>query len=135
MVDLRYLFTIAIIIFPSYGIASGQDNNLNINLTHHWAGYFSLLVMVVAYIAAMFEEVTELKKSKPMLLAAGLIWLAIVFVYQQQGNTEPAVQAFKSNLLTYIELVLFIMVSMTYLNASPYTQVIETININDLLAR
>ncbi len=88
-----------------------------IDLTHHWAGYFSLVVMVIAYITAMFEEATELRKSKPMLLAAGLVWFAIVLSYQQHGGDQLAVAAFKSNLQTYMELFLFIMVSMTYLNA------------------
>ncbi len=56
---------------------------------------------------------TLLRKSKPMLLAATLIWFAIFFAYQQQGNDELAITAFESNLLAYIELLLFIMVSMT----------------------
>ncbi|WFP50871.1 sodium:proton antiporter NhaD [Methylomonas sp. EFPC3] len=88
-----------------------------LDLTGHWAGYISLLVMVAAYVAAMLEEVTELRKSKPMLLAAALIWFVIVLAYREQGLDELAVAAFRSNLQTYIELLLFIMVSMTYLNA------------------
>jgi Na+/H+ antiporter NhaD/arsenite permease-like protein len=88
-----------------------------LDLTHHWAGYFSLAVIVLAYITAMLEDVTMLRKSKPMVLGAALVWFAIVLVYRQQGDVQPAVAAFKENLLAYIELLLFIMVSMTYLNA------------------
>ncbi|MDD4915694.1 MAG: sodium:proton antiporter NhaD [Methylococcales bacterium] len=73
--------------------------------------------MVAAYVAAMFEEATELRKSKPMLLAAALVWFFVVLAYQQQGNDLLAVTAFKTNLQAYMELLLFIMVSMTYLNA------------------
>jgi len=86
-----------------------------LDLTHHWVGYFAIVVMVSAYIAAMLEEVTELSKSKPILLAAGLIWFAIVLIYQQHGVPLQAVSIFKQNLLSYAELLLFIMVSMTYL--------------------
>lgn len=100
-----------------------------LDLTHHWAGYFSLTVMVAAYIAAMFEDVTELRKSKPMLLAAALIWFVIVLTYQQQGNDEIAVTAFKSNLQSYIELLLFIMVSMTYLNAMEDMRIFDALKI------
>jgi len=100
-----------------------------IDLTHHWAGYFSLAVMVTAYIAAMFEEATELRKSKPMLLAAGLIWFAIILVYQQQGNDQFAVTAFKNNLQAYIELLLFIMVSMTYLNAMEDMRIFDALKV------
>ena len=87
------------------------------NLTGHWAGYFALVVMVLAYIAAMLEDQTYLRKSKPMLLGAALIWFVIVLTYRQQGDVQLAVDAFKSNLQSYVELMLFIMVSMTYLNA------------------
>lgn len=100
-----------------------------IDLTHHWAGYFSLTIMVIAYITAMFEEATELRKSKPMLFAAGLIWLVIVWVYQQQGNDQLAVTAFKSNLQAYIELLLFIMVSMTYLNAMEDMRIFDALKV------
>jgi Na+/H+ antiporter NhaD/arsenite permease-like protein len=100
-----------------------------LDLTHHWAGYFSLVVMVAAYIAAMFEDVTQLRKSKPMLLAAALIWFVIVLAYQQQGNDQLAVTAFKNNLQSYIELLLFIMVSMTYLNAMEDMRIFDALKV------
>ncbi len=100
-----------------------------IDLTHHWAGYFALSVMVVAYIAAMLEEATHLRKSKPMLLAAGLIWFVIVLVYQEQGSGELAVTAFKGNLQAYVELLLFIMVSMTYLNAMEDMRIFDALKV------
>ena len=114
------LLGLALLAFPGIGFAestSEAPQSFHLDLTHHWVGYFSLVVIVVAYIAAMFEEATGLRKSKPMILAAALIWLVIALVYQQQGNSLSAVTAFRSNLQTYIELLLFIMVSMTYLNA------------------
>lgn len=108
---------IAVLLFlPPVAFAESAPTQ-SLDLTQHWAGYFSLTVMILAYVAAMLEEATKLRKSKPMLLAAALIWFAIVLAYQQQGNDLPAVTAFKSNLQAYIELLLFIMVSMTYLNA------------------
>jgi len=86
------------------------------DLTASWAGYFSLAVIFLAYATAMFEDMTLLRKSKPMLLGATMIWIAILIVYRQDGDTTLAVKAFKENLQAYIELLLFIMVSMTYLN-------------------
>ncbi len=113
-----YLLGLAVLI-PEMGYAAEASSAAlhQLDLTHHWAGILSVIVMVAAYIAAMFEETMELRKSKPMLLAAALIWFFIVLAYQQQGNDLLAVGAFKSNLQSYIELLLFIMVSMTYLNA------------------
>lgn len=102
---------------PSAALGDAETSPVPLDLTHHGAGYFSLVVMVSAYAAAMLEEVTHLRKSKPMLLGAALVWFAISLVYRQHGQVDAAVTAFASNLLAYIELLLFIMVSMTYLNA------------------
>jgi len=126
------LLGIAALLLPTLGYA-GEETAApvvqRLDLTHHWAGYFSLAVMVAAYVAATFEEATKLSKSKPMLLAASLIWFAIVFSYQQQGLDQTAVTAFKSNLQAYIELLLFIMVSMTYLNAMEDMRVFDALRV------
>ena len=97
------------------------------DLTHHWTGYFSLVVMVVAYISAMLEDATMLRKSKSMVLGATLVWFVILLAYRQHRDLHPAVEAFKSNLQAYIELLLFIMVSMTYLNAMEDMRVFEAL--------
>jgi Na+/H+ antiporter NhaD/arsenite permease-like protein len=87
-----------------------------IDLTHHIVGYLSVALTIVAYIAAMTEDVTELRKSKPMVLSAALVWFAICIYYAVHGEAKTASLAFESNLLAYVELLLFILVSMTYLN-------------------
>lgn len=89
----------------------------SLNLTRHFVGYLSIAVTVLAYIAAMSEEVIELRKSKPMVLGSALVWFAICIYYALHGEAKVAAVAFESNLLAYIELFLFILVSMTYLNA------------------
>ncbi|MDD1620179.1 MAG: sodium:proton antiporter NhaD [Methylococcaceae bacterium] len=127
-----YVFSLALLAFPLIGhaeVESATPALKQLDLTHHWAGYFSLVVMVAAYIAAMFEDITELRKSKPMLLAAALIWFVIVLTYQQQGNDLLAITAFKSNLQSYIELLLFIMVSMTYLNAMEDMRIFDALKV------
>ena len=88
-----------------------------LNLTHHWVGYLAIAIFSVAYILAMTEEVTHLNKSKPMVLAASLIWMFIAAIYVSGGMGEQSGQAFRACLVGYVELFLFIMVSMAYLNA------------------
>lgn len=85
----------------------------------HAVEYLSLAVTVLAYIAAMSEDITGLRKSRPMVLAAAIVWFAICIRYAVLGNAHAAVLAFESNLLAYayVELLLFILVSVTYLNA------------------
>lgn len=113
------LSCILLLLLPTAGLAETgtQTAPQMLDLTHHWAGYLSLFTMVAAYVAAMLEETIDLRKSKPMLLAAALVWLFVVLAYELQGRDHQAVVAFKTNLQAYIELLLFIMVSMTYLNA------------------
>ena len=69
------------------------------NLTHHVVGYLSLVITVVAYIAAMTEDVTELRKSKPMVFGSALIWFVVCCYYAQHGQAKMAAVAFESHLL------------------------------------
>ena len=43
-----------------------------INLTGHWIVFFSLGVFVLAYVLVMAEEYTNLRKSRPVIIAAGV---------------------------------------------------------------
>lgn len=90
---------------------------VTLDLAHHFVGYFAIVVTVLAYVAAMAEDVINLPKSKPMVLGAALVWFAICIYYALHGQAKIASLAFESNLLAYVELLLFILVSMTYLNA------------------
>ena len=65
----------------------------------------------------MAEEYLKLRKSKPVLVAAGIIWIAIGLVYTGQGQSELVQAGFRHNLLEYAELMLFLLVAMTYVNA------------------
>ena len=62
-----------------------------------------------------------------MILAAGVIWALIAVVYQQNGVDHAAEQAVRHNLLEYAELMLFLLVAMTYINAMDERQVFEAL--------
>lgn len=100
-------------------LASSTSSGLNspLDLTQSTIGYAAIGIFVVAYTLVMLEEVLKLRKSKPVLLAAGLIWIMIGYVYQQHGNIDVAQQAIEHNLLEYAELLLFLLVAMTYISA------------------
>ena len=109
------LVLITLYVFPSLSFAE-EFVSTQINLTHHFIGYLAAALTIIAYIAAMSEDVIALKKSKPMVLSAALVWFAICIYYAMHGQAKTASLAFESNLLAYAELLLFILVSMTYLN-------------------
>lgn len=114
---------------PSATLADVALPHTRLDLTDSWAGYLSLIVITLAYVMAMFEDVTFLRKSKPMLFGATLIWAAILLVYREQGDTRLALAAFRENLQAYIELLLFIMVSMTYLNVLEDMRVFDALRL------
>ncbi|MDD5580304.1 MAG: sodium:proton antiporter NhaD [Methylobacter sp.] len=118
---LLQLLSFAILLLPATAFAGEAPEILSshqsLNLTRHIVGYLSIAVTVLAYIAAMSEEVIELRKSKPMVLGSAIVWFAICIYYALHGEAKVAAVAFESNLLAYIELLLFILVSMTYINA------------------
>lgn len=114
------LFFALSLLLPEFAAAEETGSAspaMPLDLTRHAVGYLSVLVTVCAYVAAMAEDVIELRKSKPMVLGSALVWFAICIYYALQGEAKTAALAFESNLLAYVELLLFILVSMTYLNA------------------
>ena len=129
----KYSVLLVVLFLPSLVMATEGENTVissqRLDLTMHWAGYLALVIFAVAYILAMTEEVTELKKSKPMVFAASLIWIFIAGVYTSNGMSEQAGLAFRSSLEGYAELFLFIMVSMTYLNAMEDRGVFDSLRV------
>ena len=99
----------------------------HLDLTANWAGFTALAVFIAAYALVITEEFTHLRKSKPVILAAGLIWALIAMVYAQNGLTHDAEQAVRHNLLEYAELMLFLLVAMTYINAMDERNVFEAL--------
>ena len=44
-----------------------------VDLTTHWAGFAAIALFVLAYLMVVLEEFTHLRKSQPVILAAGVI--------------------------------------------------------------
>jgi Na+/H+ antiporter NhaD/arsenite permease-like protein len=84
-------------------------------------------LFLLAFVVGMLEEWTHLRASKPMVLGASLLWVMIGYFYSDTGQAEEAGAAFRRCLETYGELFLFIMVSMSYLNALEQRGVFESL--------
>lgn len=108
--------------FPVFGIAA---EHAGLNLTTHAVGYAALAIFVIAYLIVMGEEFTHMRKSKPVLLAAGIIWAMIGYIYADHGFSHAAEVAVRHNILEYAELFLFLLVAMTYINAMDERLVFE----------
>jgi NhaD family Na+/H+ antiporter len=111
------IFLLAALFTPSAFASATEGAGQVLDLTATGAGYLAVAIFILAYMLVMTEEILHLRKSKPVLIAAGLIWGIIGFIYVQHGMSELSEAAFKHNLLEYAELLLFLLVAMTYINA------------------
>ncbi|MFQ3368079.1 MAG: Na+/H+ antiporter NhaD/arsenite permease-like protein, partial [Methylophilaceae bacterium] len=111
----KILIIIMLGLIPSLTFASSDA--VNLDLTSHWAGYLAVTLFVIAYAFVMLEEFTHFRKSKPVILVAGLIWGIIGWVYASKGIPHAAEAALRHNFLEYAELFLFLLVAMTYIEA------------------
>ncbi|HDZ16573.1 hypothetical protein LCGC14_1445050, partial [marine sediment metagenome] len=73
---------LAIFLTPLSVFASEDVKMLD--LTSHWVGYTAIVLFVLAYALVIAEEEIHMRKSKPVIVAAGVIWGLIAVVYAQQ---------------------------------------------------
>ncbi len=117
-------------VLPSGVIAAEQIAKQavsHMDLTEHWVGFLSIGLFVLAYVFVMAEEFTHLRKSKPVILAAGIIWGVIGWFYASNGMPDAAEHAVRHNLLEYAELMLFLLVAMTYINAMEERRIFDAL--------
>lgn len=92
-----------------------------------WLGVFSIIVFIAGYMVVIFEEKLHLRKSKPLLLAAGLIWLCVAIGYTIKGDSHAASSAVRHTLLEFAELFLFLLSAMTYINCMDERNVFQAL--------
>ncbi|MEW5931859.1 MAG: sodium:proton antiporter NhaD [Gemmatimonadota bacterium] len=98
-----------------------------LDLTRHWAGYLGLFVFAVTYLTVMAEERLHIRKSQPVIMAAGVIWALIAVAHLRAGDTTTAAEALRHSIAEYGELFLFILVAMTFVNTMEERQVFDAL--------
>ncbi|MBB3185597.1 NhaD family Na+/H+ antiporter [Halomonas fontilapidosi] len=98
-----------------------------LDLTGSFVGLLAVAVFVLAYALVMVEEKIHMRKSKPVLVAAGIIWALIGWVYVKAGMPAESEHAFRVTLLEFTELMLFLLVAMTYINALDERRVFDAL--------
>jgi Na+/H+ antiporter NhaD/arsenite permease-like protein len=126
LTNLRYILLPLVLLFSS-GLNAAEQGMESLDLTGHWVGFFSIGIFLLAYALVMAEEFTHLRKSKPVLFGAGAIWAAIAWIYASHGMSTEAEDAVRHNLLEYAELMLFLLVAMTYINAMDERRVFDAL--------
>ncbi len=86
------------------------------SLTAHWAAPAAVVVFILAYIVVMGEDRFNIRKSLPVMVAAGAIWILVAIAFGAAGRFEEVASLFRHNLLDYAELFLFLLAAMTFVN-------------------
>jgi Na+/H+ antiporter NhaD/arsenite permease-like protein len=100
----------------------------NLSFTSHPIGLAALGVFALAYVLVVAEETINLRKSKPVLIGAGIIWVLIGIAYAQAGRSAQAYEAAAHTISEYGELFLFLLVAITYVNTLEERRVFDALS-------
>jgi len=91
---------------------------------------FCVIIFILSYLLVMTEEATHLRKSKPVILGAGIIWAVIGYAAPDYGvSHEQLKRAISHDLNEYGSLFLFLFAAMTYIGDSKtFQQFINDMN-------
>lgn len=110
------------------GTAFAAEEALVLDLTTTAYGLLAIVIFVAAYGLVMAEEFIHLPKSKPVLIAASLLWVLLALAIGQGGyDSNIAEGAFRHVFLEFAELLVFLLVAMTYINAMTERNVFEAL--------
>ena len=127
MNNTLYLCLLASLALFSPSLLAADIGGQPLDLTSSTVGFVCIAIFVLAYTLVMLEEKLHMRKSKPVLVAAGLIWIIIGSYYISHDLPGVTEAAFRHNLLEFAELMLFLLVAMTYINALEERRVFDSL--------
>ncbi|PIE44514.1 MAG: sodium:proton antiporter [Gammaproteobacteria bacterium] len=111
---------------PVFASDTGVVDNLS--MTGSGLAILSLIIFAVAYALVVAEEFIDLHKSKPVMFAAGLIWIMVAILARQNKHGKELIDhAINHDLLEYGALCLFLLTAMTYINAMTDRKVFDAL--------
>jgi len=134
MLPNKYLFTILTLLISCLSsisfAASGSADLLNLKMILSFPAIFSLVIFVISYCFVMTEEFSHLRKSKPVVVASGVIWLAVVITATSKGVSYDSINyTFRHVFLEFAELFMFLLVAMTFINTMTERNVFEVLRV------
>lgn len=115
-----------LLLVPATAFAAVSPDR-TIDLTGTWYGIAAVVIFALAYLVVINEEFLHLRKSKPVIVGAGIIWFLVALGYVMHGDTTTAEDAVRHNLLEYAELLLFLLSAMTYINTMDERNVFQAL--------
>jgi Na+/H+ antiporter NhaD/arsenite permease-like protein len=86
----------------------------NIGMTGDWPAVTALCIFAIACLVAMASARLDLRRSKPLVAASGLVWMLVAIAFASAGDAHTAARAARAYLAGFAELFLFLLVAMIY---------------------
>lgn len=124
-----FLYCLLLVTSPSF---ASSDSLPNLNMMGSTLGVLALVIFTLAYILVVAEEFIHLRKSKPVIMAAGIIWVLVALLAKEASggevnNKELIDLAIQHNLMEYASLFLFLLTAMVYVNAMTERNIFEAL--------
>jgi Na+/H+ antiporter NhaD/arsenite permease-like protein len=128
---LVFTLTIALLALAVFSDTAFASDALDIAVRPDLTGpsaIFCVIVFILSYLFVMTEESSGLRKSKPVMLGAGVIWATIGYVAPDYGiSHEQLRKAISHDLDEYSSLFLFLFAAMTYIAALEGARVFDVL--------
>src|SRR3954470_18535887 len=97
------------------------------SLISSFCGPAIVVLLCLAYVFVFAEEFLNLRKSKPVMVAAGLIWILVALDLQQKGQGADVSVKLRHVLVEFSELFLFLLSATSFVNAMVERNVFEAV--------
>ena len=85
--NIFLLTFLSINILPNLSLAADAAGGpTSLDMIFSPVGIFCIVIFIIAYGFVMAEEFTHFRKSKPVILAATIIWVVIAYVASQDPS-------------------------------------------------
>ena len=75
---------------PTLVMAEELTHATSHDLTTTWLGISAVILFAFSYALVVSEEFLHLRKSKPVMVAAGIIWVLVAVAFNELGDTTSA---------------------------------------------
>jgi Na+/H+ antiporter NhaD/arsenite permease-like protein len=92
-----------------------------------WVGPTILVIFCITYALVFAEEKLHLRKSKPVMVGAAIIWILVAIAFRSNGSHAEVGVVLRNVLMEYAELFLFLLSAMSFVNAMVERNVFEAL--------
>ena len=121
----KFVATLLALLLPIYSFANDATVPTHLNATSSTLAIIAVVIFCLAYLFVVTEDITHLNKSKPVVLAAGIIWVLVALVGNSTNSSSIVSASFDHVMIEYAELLLFLIVAMAYINLMENRNVFE----------